>query len=141
MSGHAKVERNLLVFAAWATSGFSALAFFLEGLARDSYLLSLAGVALVVVTFAIHIVINAVSDCGFSAGEATLGIGAFGVLALVFIAAWLDGGLTAVDYWSGLTLFGVLVCGFLLYLSTRHGLRGAFSRFHFKPAESGNEPR
>ena len=39
--------------------------------------------------------------------------------------------------WCGLamTLFGVLTAGFLAYLFTRHGLRGAFSRFHVKPMD------
>ena len=42
----------------------------------------------------------------------------------------LAGGTSAVDFYIGLTLFGSLVSGFLIYLVTRHGLRGAFSKFH-----------
>ena len=34
-----------------------------------------------------------------------------------------------------------LVTGFLAYLSTRYGLRGAFSQFHFKPVTGKESAR
>ncbi|MNE84598.1 hypothetical protein D3C80_1815180 [compost metagenome] len=60
-------------------------------------------------------------------------MGAYGLLGFAFVIAAVGGSLTTTDYYSGLTLFGVLAAGFLAYLFTRHGLRGAFSRFHVKP--------
>lgn len=129
-------ERDLLVFANWAVLGFGGLCFLLEGFARDTYLVSLAGIVAIVAAFAAHIVINAIFDTGFRPGEVALGIATFGVIALIFIGGWLAGGLSMSDYWSGLTLFAVLALGMPVYLSTRYGLRGAFSRFHIRPADS-----
>ncbi|MBN9402286.1 MAG: hypothetical protein J0I30_05660 [Burkholderiales bacterium] len=127
------VERSILVFTVWAVFGFLGLGIFLEGLKQDSWLLSTAGVGVIVLAFVAHIIVNGVFGTGFSAGEAALGIGAYGLLGLVFVTGAVGGSLTMTNYYSGLTLFGVLAAGFLAYLFTRHGLRGAFSRFHIKP--------
>lgn len=124
------IDRSILVFCIWGSLGFLGLGVFLEGLARDRWALSAAGVALIVAAFVAHIVVNAVFGAGFTRGEASLGIGAYGALGLAFLAGALSGGMTLADYHSGLTLFGALAAGFLAYLTTRHGLRGAFSRFH-----------
>ncbi|MBU0584122.1 MAG: hypothetical protein KKB66_16520 [Alphaproteobacteria bacterium] len=136
----ATVERDLLVFSIWAVLGLLGLGFLLEGLTRDAYPLALIGILLVVAGFVAHIIVNQIFGKGFRRGETALGIGAFGALALVFIAAWTAGELSMADYASGLTLFGVLVAGLVAYLATRHGLRGAFSQFHFKPGQDeGND--
>jgi hypothetical protein len=131
------VERSILVFATWAVLGFLGLGVFLEGLERDLWALSAAGVAVIVLAFVAHIVVNGVFDTGFTPGETVLGIGAYGLLGLIFVVAAIGGTMTMTDYYSGLTLFGTLAAGFLAYLFTRHGLRGAFSRFHFKPMADG----
>jgi hypothetical protein len=134
------IDRGILVFSIWAVLGFLGLGVVLEGFARDSWALSCVGVGLIVLAFVAHIIVNGVSGTGFTQGETVLGIGAYGVLGLVFIGAALGGDMTMTDYYSGLTLFGVLAAGFLAYLFTRHGLRGAFSRFHMKHS-SGQETR
>ena len=128
------IERSIMVFADWAVLGFLGLGVFLEGMERDSWPLSAVGVAIIVCAFVTHIIVNGVFDTDFTSGETTLGIGAFGLLGLVFVVGAVSGGMTMADYYSGLTLFGVLAAGFLAYLFTRHGLRGAFSRFHIQPA-------
>lgn len=127
------VERSILIFAIWAVLGFLGLGIFLEGMKTDSWLLSAAGVLIIVLAFVAHIIVNGIFDTGFSPGETALGIGAYGLLGLVFVVAAAGGTLTMTNYYSGLTLFGTLAAGFLAYLLTRHGLRGAFSRFHIKP--------
>jgi hypothetical protein len=131
------VERSILIFAIWAVLGFLGLGIFLEGLERDLWILSASGVAVIVLAFLSHIVVNGIFDTGFTPGETALGIGAYGLLGLVFVVAAIGGTMTMTDYYSGLTLFGTLAAGFLAYLFTRHGLRGAFSRFHFKPTTEG----
>lgn len=130
------VERNILVFADWAVLGFFGLGMFLEGMERDSWTIATLGVASIVLAFIAHIIINGVFDTGFSTGETVLGIGAFGLLGLIFVLGAATGEMTMADYYSGLTLFGILTLGFLAYLFTRHGLRGAFSRFHVKTASA-----
>jgi len=125
-------ERGILVFTIWACLGFLGLGILLEGFARDSWPVSACGVGVIVLAFVAHIIVNGVCDTGFSGGEAVLDVGIYGFLGLLFIAAALFGDLTMPDLYSGLTLFGMLAAGFLAYLATRHGLRGAFSRFHMK---------
>jgi len=141
MSAKPNTERDLLVFSIWAVLGFGGLAFLLEGFTRDSYLISLLGIALIVAAFVAHIIVNGLFHQGFGPGETALGIGSFGVLIFTFIAGVLSGGMSMVDYYAGLTLFAVLTVGFIAYLSTRHGLRGAFSRFHVKTAVSEDSGR
>lgn len=129
------IERSILIFAIWAVLGFLGLGVFLEGMKTDIWLVSACGVSVIVLAFIAHIIVNGVFDTGFSAGETSLGLGAYGVLGFVFVVSAAGGSLTMTDYYSGLTLFGVLAAGFLAYLFTRHGLRGAFSRFHVKPMD------
>lgn len=133
----AAIERNLLVFSLWAVFGFAGLAFILEGFKLDSYVISLVGVGSIAAGFIGHLVVNAVFGCGFSKGEAALGIATFGVLAVAFIVGWADGDLSIADYWSGITLFALLILGLFAYLSARYGLRGAFSHLHVRPASRG----
>lgn len=135
------IDRSILVFAIWSVLGLLGLAIVLEGLNRDVWLLAASGVAVLVAAFVAHIVVNAIFHTGFSRGETALGIAAYGVLGLVFIAGWLSGGLSLLNFYSGLTFFGVIAAGFIAYLSTRHGLRGAFSQFHIKPGSSQGASR
>lgn len=134
------VERGILVFAIWATLGFLGLGIVLEGFSRDSWAISAAGVAALVTAFVAHMVANAVFRTGFTRGEAALGIGTYGLLGAVFLLGVVGGEMSMTDYYSGLTLFGVLAAGFLAYLTTRHGLRGAFSQFHIRPGSTEERP-
>ncbi|MEO0385487.1 MAG: hypothetical protein AAF234_18250 [Pseudomonadota bacterium] len=134
-----KVERAILIFTIWASLGFLGLGVFLEGMARDLWALSAVGVSVIVATLVAHIIVNAVFKTGMSRGEATLGIGLYGFLGLVFIASTIGGGMTPADYYAGLTLFGTLAVGFLVYLVARHGLRGAFSHFHHHREMQSND--
>ena len=128
------VDRGILVFCIWSVLGFLGLGLLLEGLKLDSWAVSAVGVATVLLAFAGHIIVNAIFATGFSRGETALGIGAYGLLGLVFVLAAATGTMSRADYYSGLTFFGALALGFIAYLATRHGLRGAFSRFHVKAA-------
>lgn len=132
-------ERSILIFSIWAVLGFFGLGLFLEGMKTDAWALAATGVGVITLAFIAHIIVNGVFDTGFSQGEAVLGIGAYGVLGLVFVVSAASGTMTMADYYACLTLFGVLATGFLAYLSTRHGMRGAFSRFHIKPVDKREE--
>ena len=123
-------ERSVLVFAIWASLGFLGVAGMIEGFSRDDLAVALLGLAGIVAAFLAHIVVNAVCGRGFTRGETALGIGAFGLFAFVFVAAAVAGTLTRADYHAGVAAFGLLAAGFVAYLATRHGMRGAFSRFH-----------
>ncbi len=136
MAQPASIDRSILVFAIWAVLGFLGLGFVLEGFARDSIAAAAIGIGLVIAAFVAHIIVNGIWQQGFSDGEATLGIGAYGVLALVFILSWATGHVTASGYLAGIALFGLIAVGFIAYLATRHGVRGAFSQFHIHKPQS-----
>ena len=141
MATPARIERGILVFSIWAALGLLGLGFWLEGMARDAMGVSFLGIGLMVAAFVAHIIVNAVFRQGFTKGEAALGIGLYGLMALIYVGARLDGALSASGALSGLALFGVLGFGFLFYLATRHGVRGAFSRFHGSTAPAWKQRR
>lgn len=127
------VDRGILVFAIWAVLGLLGLGVILEGFKLDVWAISAGGIATVMVAFIAHMIVNAIFDTGFTRGETALGIGTYGLFGLIFILGVASGTMSKPDYYSGLTFFGALAAGFLAYLATRHGLRGAFLRFHVKP--------
>lgn len=130
MQMQSRTERQLLVFAIWCVCGFAGFAFLLEGFSRDAYVISLIGIGFIVAGFVAHIVVNAIFGTGFSHGETALGIGGFGIVVAAFMGGWITGGYEPSDIWSGLTLIVIMSVGLPAYLSTRYGMRGAFSQFH-----------
>lgn len=133
------MERSLLVFAVWSVLGLLALIMHLEGLSRESYSIALVGTGLLLTAFGAHVIINAIFNTGFTPGETALGLSVFGVITLLFIGGALSGGLSRAYFLSGLTLLAAVVVAFLTYLITRHGLRGAFSRFHSRRGRGDGE--
>lgn len=126
-----RTERSIVVFSNWAVFGFVGMGFVTEGFALDNYLVGLVGIAGIALGFVGHLVLNRVFDSGFTPGETALGLTLFGGVVLVFVLGWLFIGYSQQDFFIGLTLFCMLVAGFVIYLATRYGLRGAFSYFHF----------
>jgi len=129
-----KVERGIVVFCDWAVFGFIGLGFLLEGGARDSFPIGLIGVAGIAAGFAGHIIINSVFGQSFTFGETALGLALFAISVLGVFAGWLEGAMSLTDFHIGLSLLAVLVVGFLVYVVTRYGVRGAFHRFDVIPA-------
>mgnify|MGYP001365210064 CR=1 FL=1 len=132
---NSSIERSLLVFAIWIAVGSLGILFIRHGFQTDSFIISLIGVACLIVAFVAHIILNAIYKSGFTRGETALGLTAYGFLALVFVVSSISGGLSRSDYHGGLALFAALVVGFVVYLVTRYGLRGSFSKFHVGKSE------
>ncbi len=126
-------DRKLLVFCIWSVLGFLGMGFILEGLSRDSYLAGLLGVCTIVAAFIGHIIVNYLNKQGFEPGETALGLGLFGLICLLFVVGWIVSETSQTDYYIAITLFAVLSIGMIAYLSSRYGMRQAFSRFHIKP--------
>lgn len=139
MSHDQNIDRSILVFSIWGVFGFLGLGFLLEGFSRGAYLVSLIGTILILATFVGHVVVNVVFEEGFSSGETALGIGASGLLSLVFVIGWAEGGMLPANFYAGLTFFGALTVALITYLVTRYGLRGAFSHFHLRQPASITE--
>jgi len=135
-----RTERSVVVFSNWAVFGLIGLGFITEGFARDDFLVGLVGIASIVLGFVGHIVVNRVFGCGFTQGETALGLALFGAIVLVFVLGWLFRGYSTQDFYLGLSLFALLVIGFVAYLATRFGLRGAFSHFHVRTPNRPGKP-
>lgn len=125
-------DRNLLVFTVWTALGSTSVLLILEGLHQDNYWASLLGIGFIVSAFCGHIILNAIFKTGFTSGETALGLTCFGLLVVLFLAATLFTDNSATDFYTGLTLFSILVIGFIVYLVTRYGLNSAFSKFHVR---------
>ncbi len=128
-----KIERGIIVFCNWTVFGLVGLGLLMEGGARDSFLLGSVGVGSIIVGFSGHILVNSIFQQSFTLGETVLGLGLFAIFVLTFIALWIGGGLSRVDFNIGLSLLAVLVAEFLVYVISRYGLRGAFKRFDVIP--------
>lgn len=126
------IERSVLVFTTWVALGMLSLTLFLEGVELDNYWVALAGTLFLVLAFCAHMIINAIYRTGYSAGETALGLTSFAVIALLVVVGFITGQLDEQDFMACLTLFVVLLLGFLSYLITRYGLRGAYSAFHHR---------
>lgn len=126
------MERSVLVFTTWAALGMVSLSLFLEGVELDNYWVELSGTLFLVLGFCAHMVINAIYRTGYTAGETALGLTSFAVIALLVVIGFITGQLDEHDFLACLTLFIVLLLGFLSYLITRYGLRGAYSAFHHR---------
>ena len=125
------------MFSSWGVFGVIAVGFLMEGIARETYWLSLVGVAAAIAGLVGHLIVNAYFDRSFSRGEAGFGLAALGAVVLIFTVAWLAGGLAETTVWTGLTLIAALIATSAVYLATRFGLKGAFSQFHRRGPRGG----
>ncbi len=124
-------EKRLAVSTSWGLCGPAGLCLVVSGFDAGVPAATLGGFAVLVLGFIAHVVINAVFRTGFSIGEVAAGFIAFGVALTVFIlASLLDHRLAVADIAAGIAGFAALVACFVVYLVTRFGLKGAFSRFH-----------
>jgi hypothetical protein len=126
-------EHRLAVLTNWGFWGGFAIALVASGFAADSVVVSLAGYGLLVAGFVSHVIVNWVYGTGFRNGEVTAAFGLFGVAVVTFLLSWLLNPLfSRADVVSGLAGLAIVVFGFIVYLTTRFGLRGSFSMFHIQ---------
>ncbi|MEP3231988.1 MAG: hypothetical protein ABJO30_04100 [Hyphomicrobiales bacterium] len=129
MSLTTKIEREVAVMSCWTVFGILGLGFLLEGGVRDNFLVGVFGIGAFVVGFLCHLVANYVFKQSFSKGEVALGLGVFVTSTIVFIVGWLSGSLSETSFFIGLTALSIIVAGFIVNLTTRYGVSGAFHKF------------
>lgn len=129
MSRTAKIEREVCVFTSWTICGLLGLGFLLEGGARESFVIGSIGIGAIVVGFIAHLIANYVFGQDFTKGEAALGLGIYAVTACIFIIASLSSALSLTAITLGIVTLIVVAAGFVSYLLTRFGARGAFNKF------------
>ncbi len=119
----------LIVFAVWAVAAPMALCLILEGVARDSLALGLAGTACVPPALPATSCQACIRQ-RLRPGELALALVGTALLALGLLAASLGAATSGADLVIFFALFLVVAGFFALYLTTRIGLRHTFSRFH-----------
>lgn len=130
------IERGIFVFCNWLTFGLIGIGFTLEGGARGEFLVGLIGIMGFLGGFVCHVIINKVFSTSFTAGEVALALGLFALGSIAFILSWATGQLSHQAFLNGLALLAALVVGFFTYVTTRHGVSGAFNKFDVVPSSN-----
>lgn len=124
-------EHRLAVLTSWALFGPLSLGVVATAFRGDSVVAAAAGYALLVAGFIAHLVINRIYAGDFRPGEIATAVCLFGVAILAFLASWaFDPAFSRRDIEIGIIGLALISAGFVIYLTTRHGLSGAFSMFH-----------
>jgi len=128
-----EIEKRLAVVTNWALLAPFGLCLILSGFGSERWIVSLGGFAAFVLGFISHVIINRLYRTNFSTGEIIVGFVAFGVSLLCFIlSALLTPRFGEANVVAGIAGFGAIIACFVVYLITKFGLKGSFSRFHIK---------
>ncbi len=128
--GLERLDRHALVMAIWLSFGFMALALLRFALNSQGWILGVIGFAPLLLAFAGHVIVNAVTGTFFSQKEIALGLVAqlVGILAFV-IACWSSESFRVLHAAGfGLGLIGVIVA-VVFYMLIHFGLRRSFDSF------------
>lgn len=129
-----ETEKRLAVVTNWGLFGSFGLGSLLSGFHSDSLLVGLLGFVTLIGGFIAHVVINRIYGGDFRTGEIVVALVAFGIAVLGFLIGWLfDPGFSGTDVRLGLIGFSALIVCFLVYLVTKHGIRGWVSTFRERP--------
>lgn len=124
-------EHRLAVLTNWALLGSISLGLVATAFRAESLFVAGAGYAVLIAGFVSHLVINRIYERDFRPGEIATGITLFGVAALAFLANWaFSPAFSPRDVEIGIVGLALVAAGFVVYLTARHGLTGAFSMFH-----------
>ena len=125
------IEKRLAVVTNWGFFASFGMCSLLSGFSGAQWWLGLLGYAALVAGFIGHLIINRVFDTGFTGGEISFGLVAFGVSALSFIGSWLfDPGFGSVNLGIGLVGCAALTTCLVAYLVIKYGLRGSYVMIH-----------
>jgi len=120
-------EHRLAVMTAWAFFGAFGVCLILSGFSEESLLAGLSGFAAIIAGFVAHVIINRIFAADFSQPQVALGLVAFTVGALCYIASVLfDPGFGETDVATGLVGFTALASAFVIYIIVNYGVRGSY---------------
>jgi hypothetical protein len=125
-----RLDRHALVMAVWLPLGFVALTLIHRGFAAGQGWWVAAGFAPLLLGFATHLIINAVTGISFTSREVSLALSgyALALLALVFSVLLTPGFATTFLLPVGAGMI-VLAGAVIFYMVTSFGLRRAFDLF------------
>ncbi len=127
MASELQRDHRLATMTGWGFFGSFGICLILSGFAEDSLVAGLSGFGLLIAGFVVHIIVNRIYGTGFSQPQIALGLGAFTVGVLSFIASVLfNGAFGEVDVAIGLVGFSALAAAFVLYIVVNYGVRGSY---------------
>ena len=126
-----RLDRHALVMAFWIPAGFVAVCLLRLGHASGLHWWTAAGFAVIIATFAGHVIINVTTHSRFTAGETALGATIFSVSLVALLLMRLTGvgdldGRAFMAFGLGL---GALLIAVVVYMLIAFGPRRAFERF------------
>jgi hypothetical protein len=127
----AHIEQRVAAYTNWAFFGSFGFCLALSGFAGSDLLAGLAGFAIVLLGFAVHLIINQIFGTRFTSGEIALGLILFGLSMIGFIGSWLfDPNFTDVNMVIGLVGFGSIVVSFIATIFIKFGIRESYLMIH-----------
>lgn len=124
------LDRHALVSAVWLPTGFVTLGLMHHGFAGGGGAWVLAGFAVLLVGYALHVIVNFVLGTPFTAKEVALAFVIFALAGLAFVLAVLLQPAFATSFFlpvaGGMAMLAAAV---VFYLVTRWGPRQAFRQF------------
>ncbi|MEO8684746.1 MAG: hypothetical protein ABI414_07895, partial [Devosia sp.] len=124
-------EHRLAIMTNWAFFASFGFCFVLTGFTEDAPLPGVAGFAAFVIGFIAHVTINRIFHAGFTNPQVALGLTAFTVSAVSFIASYLfDPGFSQADILIGLVGFSAIMACFIIYVMINYGVRGSYAMMH-----------
>jgi hypothetical protein len=120
-------EHRLAMMTAWAFFGCFGVCLVLSGFAEHSMIAGLGGFVSIIVGFLAHVLINQIFGGRFTQPQIALGLGAFTVGVLCYIASVLaNPGFEETDVATGLVGFTALAAAFVIYIVLNYGVRGSY---------------
>ena len=132
----AKQEYRLAMMSSWAFFGSFGICLVLSGFAEDSMIAGLVGYFTLIVGFLAHVLINAIFRTNFTQPQIALGLGAFAVGVLCYIASLIaNPDFKEIDVATGLVGFTALAATFVIYIIVNYGVRGSYQMVYRMHAE------
>lgn len=141
MSPSEAQEHRLAVMTDWGFLGSFGVCLILSGFAEDSPVAGLAGFATIVGAFIAHVIVNRIYRADFTHPQVALGLGAFTVGVLCFIASVLfNPGFGEIDLAVGLVGFSGLAAAFVIYIIINYGVRESYQMVYRLHIEERRRP-
>src|SRR5665213_3545321 len=124
-------EHQLAIMTNWAFFASFGFCFALSGFSEGDPIMGVAGFAAFVAAFIAHVIINRIFGFDFTNPQIALGLTAFAVSVLCFIANCLfDPSFGETDVIIGLIGFSAIMACFIVYVMINYGVRESYAMMH-----------
>ncbi len=131
MTAIAPFEHRLAIMTNWAFVLAFGVCVVLSGFSVSDPVMAIAGFAVIVAGFIVHVIINRIFSTGFTNPQVALGLVAFVAAVLCFVLVSLfDPAFDQADILAGFGGFGALIVCFVVYVMINYGVRGSYAMIH-----------